>query len=41
MALHELYPSKEAPDAADGMAGGLSEAFDQLEELIGESSVRP
>jgi uncharacterized protein YndB with AHSA1/START domain len=33
--LHELYPSKEALDAAiAGMEGGMSESFEQLEELL-------
>ena len=34
--LHELYPSKEALDAglASGMYAGMSETFDQLDELV-------
>ncbi len=33
--LHELYPSKEALDAAiAGMEGGMPETFEQLDELI-------
>jgi uncharacterized protein YndB with AHSA1/START domain len=44
--VHDLYPSKEALDAAiaSGSTGGLSETLDQLEELVstlGESSERP
>ncbi len=38
VALHELYPSKEALDAAiasGSTAGDMSETFDQLDELIG------
>jgi uncharacterized protein YndB with AHSA1/START domain len=35
LVMHELYPSKEALDAAiAGMEGGMSEMFDQLEELL-------
>ncbi len=34
--LHELYPSKEALDAAGtGAADAMGETFDQLEELLG------
>jgi uncharacterized protein YndB with AHSA1/START domain len=35
--VHDLYPSKEALDGAiaSGSTGGLSETFDQLEELLG------
>jgi uncharacterized protein YndB with AHSA1/START domain len=35
LALHDLYPSKEALDAAiaSGSTGGLSETLDQLDEL--------
>jgi uncharacterized protein YndB with AHSA1/START domain len=33
--LHELYPSKEALDAAlEGMEGGMPEQFAQLDELL-------
>src|SRR5512141_962634 len=33
--LHELYPSKEALDAAGtGMEGGMPEQFEQLDELL-------
>lgn len=34
--VHDLYPSKEALDAAitSGSTGALSETFDQLEELL-------
>lgn len=33
--VHELYPSKEALDAViAGMEGGMSESFEQLEELL-------
>ena len=33
--LHELYPSKEALErAVEGMEGGMSESFDQLDELL-------
>jgi uncharacterized protein YndB with AHSA1/START domain len=35
LVLHELYPSKEALDAAgEGMAGGMTETFEQLDELL-------
>ena len=36
LAMHELYPSKEALDAAiaSGSTGGMAETFDQLEELL-------
>jgi uncharacterized protein YndB with AHSA1/START domain len=35
LVMHELYPSKEALDAAiAGMAGGMSETFAQLDELL-------
>jgi uncharacterized protein YndB with AHSA1/START domain len=35
LTMHELYPSKEALDAAiAGMEGGMSETFAQLEELL-------
>jgi len=32
--MHELYPSKEALEAALGSYDGMSESFDQLEELV-------
>jgi len=32
--LHDLYPSKEALDAASGSTGAMPEALDQLEELL-------
>ncbi|GLS19561.1 ATPase [Labrys miyagiensis] len=35
LVLHELYPSKEALDAAiAGMADGMPEQFEQLDELL-------
>ena len=35
LVMHELYPSKEALDAAiAGMEGGMSETFGQLDELL-------
>src|SRR5271156_3884666 len=35
LVMHELYPSKEALDAAiAGMEGGMPEAFEQLDELL-------
>jgi uncharacterized protein YndB with AHSA1/START domain len=35
LVLHELYPSKEALDAAiAGMEDGMAETFDQLDELL-------
>jgi uncharacterized protein YndB with AHSA1/START domain len=35
LVMHELYPSKEALDAAiDGMEGGMSETFAQLDEFL-------
>src|ERR1700761_6455649 len=35
LVMHELYPTKEALDAAmAGMGGGMSETFEQLEELL-------
>jgi len=36
VAMHELYPSKEALDGAiaSGSTGGFSEAFEQLDELL-------
>ena len=32
--LHDLYPSKEALDAGSGSTDGMSETFDQLDELV-------
>ena len=38
LVLHELYPSKEALDAAGtGAAEGMGELFEQLDELLGAS----
>ncbi|MBW9055570.1 SRPBCC family protein [Rhizobium mesosinicum] len=34
LVLHELYPSKEAFDANSGAEGGLTEQFEQLDELL-------
>jgi len=35
LVLHELHPSKEALDAViAGMEGGMSETFEQLDELL-------
>ncbi len=36
LVMHDLYPSKEALDAAmaSGSTGGMSETFDQLDELL-------
>ena len=35
LVMHELYPSKEALDASiAGMEGGMSESFEQLDELL-------
>ena len=35
LVMHELYPSKEALDAAiAGMEGGMGETFEQLDELL-------
>jgi hypothetical protein len=35
LVMHELYPSKEALDAAGtGAADAMSETFDQLDELL-------
>ncbi|MFZ5891178.1 MAG: SRPBCC family protein [Myxococcota bacterium] len=36
LVMHELYPSKEALDAAmaSGEKGGMDETFDQLDELL-------
>ena len=33
-AVHDLYPSKEALDAAAGSTGAMPEALDQLDELL-------
>ena len=35
--MHELYPSKEALEAALGSYDGMSETFDQLEDVIAAS----
>jgi uncharacterized protein YndB with AHSA1/START domain len=37
LVMHDLYPSKEALDAAiaSGSTSGFSETFDQLDELLG------
>jgi uncharacterized protein YndB with AHSA1/START domain len=32
--VHDLYPSKEALDAASGSTGAMPEALDQLDELL-------
>jgi uncharacterized protein YndB with AHSA1/START domain len=36
LVMHDLYPSKEALDAAisSGSTGGMSETLDQLDELV-------
>jgi hypothetical protein len=36
LAVHDLYPSKEALDAAiaSGSTGGISEQLDELDELL-------
>ena len=34
LTMSELYPSKEAFDASVGAADGLSESFDQLDDLL-------
>ena len=34
LAMHEVYPSKEALDAADGAADAMGETFEQLDELL-------
>ena len=34
LAMHELYPSKEALDAAGGAADAMGETFEQLDELL-------
>lgn len=45
LVMHDLYPSKEALDQAiAGMEGGMSETFEQLDELLvalGASAERP
>jgi uncharacterized protein YndB with AHSA1/START domain len=35
LVLHELYPSKEALDAAGGASDAMAETFAQLDELLG------
>jgi len=42
--MHELYPSKEALDAAGGASDAMGESFEQLDELLvtlGASAGRP
>jgi uncharacterized protein YndB with AHSA1/START domain len=34
LVMHELYPSKEALDAAGGATDAMGETFDQLDELL-------
>jgi uncharacterized protein YndB with AHSA1/START domain len=34
LVMHERYPSKEALEAMAGAADGISESFDQLDELL-------
>ena len=34
LVMHELYPSKEALDAAGGAADAMAETFEQLDELL-------
>jgi uncharacterized protein YndB with AHSA1/START domain len=34
LVLHELYPSKEALDAAGGASDSMGETFEQLDELL-------
>ena len=34
LVMHDLYPSKEALDAASGSLDGMSETLDQLDELL-------
>ncbi len=34
LVMHELYPSKEALEAASGSYDAMPETFDQLEEFI-------
>jgi uncharacterized protein YndB with AHSA1/START domain len=42
LVLHELYPSKEALDAAGtGAADALAETFEQLDELLAELWPQP
>ena len=41
LVLHELYPSKEALDAAGtGAADAMGETFGQLDELLGALAAR-
>jgi uncharacterized protein YndB with AHSA1/START domain len=41
LVMHELYPSKEALDSAiAGMEGGMSEMFEQLDELLATLGAR-
>jgi uncharacterized protein YndB with AHSA1/START domain len=39
--LHDLYPSKEALDAASGSTGAMPEALDQLDELLASLGSTP
>ena len=32
--MHDLYPSKEALDASGEVTGGVSETFEQLDDLL-------
>jgi hypothetical protein len=43
LVMHDLYPSKEALDAASGSTDAMPETFDQLDELLVTlgASVRP
>ena len=34
VAVHDLYPSKDAADAAAGSTGAMPEALEQLDELL-------
>ena len=34
LVMHDLYPSKEAFDAASGEKSGMGESFDQLDDLL-------
>ena len=34
LVVHDLYPSKEALDASLGSYDGMTETFDQLDELL-------
>ena len=34
LVMHELYPSKEALDAAGGASDAMGESFEQLDELL-------